>query len=181
MIRSARSRRSRVAIGAGAVVAALLVAGCGAGQVTGTSTQRSSAGGANAGAGDVLVRDAEIKFGGGVPGAVVYPAGATAPLQMRIVNQGAVADKLLSASSPAASSVQVSGHTDLPPGDVIVVNGGSAPLVGDWPVQMSLTGLQQEVRAGLTYDVVLVFERAGQIRLSLPVDNPTTPREKAAE
>lgn len=181
MSRSPRSRPSRVGIGAGAIVAALLLAGCGAGQLTGTSTQRSSAGGANAGAGDVVVRDAEIEFGDAVPAAVVWPAGATAPLQMRIVNEGATADRLVSASSTWASSVSVTGTTDLPGGLAIVVGDPASAPAGARTAQIELVGLKDNLRAGLTYPVVLVFERAGPISLDVPIDNPTTPRESASE
>ncbi|MGQ0572854.1 MAG: copper chaperone PCu(A)C [Pseudonocardia sp.] len=181
MSRFARSRPSRVATGVGAVVAALLLAGCGAGQLTGTSTQGSSTGGANAGAGDIVVRDAEIEFGTGVPAAIVYPAGATAPLQMRIVNEGGTADTLVSASSPFADSVQISGATVVPGGQAVVVGSSAVAMPGIQVAQIQLVGLRQELRAGLTYPVVLEFAGAGPIELTVPIDNPTTPREPAAE
>lgn len=182
MSRSAHSHPSRAAIGVGAVVGALLLASCSAGQITGTSTQRGSASGAAAGNGNVLVRDAGIEFG---PGTVltgfVYPAGATAALQMRIVNIGADGDRLLSATSPAAASVQVAGQTDLPGGQELVVGSTPSTTPGVRSAQISLIGLREEVRSGLTYELDLVFERAGQISLALPVNNPQTPRESAAE
>lgn len=47
--------------------------------------------------------------------------------------------------------------------------------------QMVLTGLRDDIRTGLTYELVLVFERAGEIRLDVPVGHPQTPREPATE
>ena len=183
MSRITRSRPSRVVIGVGAAVAALLLSGCGAGQLTGTSTQGSSAGGANAVAGGIVVRDAEIQFGAGpVAAAVAHPAGSTAPLQMRIVNQGGTADRLVFASSPFASAVQISGVTDIPAGQALVVNGSTTAAVpGTRTAQITMTGLVNDIRAGLTYPVVLTFQNAGSVTLDLPVDNPTAPREPAAE
>lgn len=182
MSRIARSRPSRVVIGVGAAVAALLLSGCGAGQLTGTSTQGSSAGGANAAVGELVVRDAEIQFGTGPLTAVAHPAGSTAPLQMRIVNEGATADRLVFASSPFASAVQISGVTDIPAGQALVVNGTTAETEpGARTAQITMTGLVNDIRAGLTYPVVLTFQNAGSVTLDVPVDNPTTPREPAAE
>ena len=43
--------------------------------------------------------------------------------------------------------------------------------------QVVLTGLREDIRAGLKYDIVLTFERAGQVRVSLPVGYPGEPRE----
>lgn len=181
MSRLQRSRPSRVVQGVGVALATLLLAGCSAGQLTWTSTQRSFVGGVSADAGDLAVRDAEIEFGDSAPAAVVYPAGATAPLAMHVVNDGATADTLLGASSPVASSVQISGTTTVPGGQALVI--GSEPVVppGAWPAQISLVGLRQDLRAGLTYPVVLTFARAGQVTLELPIANPATPREPAAE
>ncbi|MGE0297942.1 copper chaperone PCu(A)C [Pseudonocardia sp.] len=181
MSRIERSRPNRIAKGIAAAAAALLLAGCGAGQLTGTSTQGSSSGGANGSAGNILVRDAEIEFGTAAPAAVVFPAGASAPLMMHIVNQGYAADTLVSASSPIASSVQVGGATELPGGQALLV--GTAPelLPGTQATQLTLVGLTEPVRAGLTYPVELTFRDAGRISLNVPVANPATPREPATE
>jgi hypothetical protein len=68
-------------------------------------------------------------------------------------------------------------------------NTGEAPASGLAPTpesakpgtreaQVVLTGLREDVRAGLTYPLVLVFERAGEIRLQIPVANPSEEREE---
>jgi copper(I)-binding protein len=44
-----------------------------------------------------------------------------------------------------------------------------------------LTGLREDITAGPTYPVTFTFERAGQIQVPVPVQNPTGPRENAAE
>lgn len=185
MSRSQPVRPSRVAIAACTAAAAVLLAGCGAGQITDTATQRSAEGAAaTASAGGIVVRDAGIEFGDAVPAAVVHPAGTTAPLQMHIVNTGATADKLVGAASPWASSVSITGSRDVPGGQTIVVGStvvGSTvvTLPGTRVAQISLVGLLGDVRAGLTYPVVLEFEKAGPITIEVPVDNPDVPREPA--
>jgi len=178
--RSLRRRVSRVATAVCA--AAVLLTGCGAGQTADTAVQGSSAGGARAGApGGVAVRDAGIEFGAAQAAAVVYPAGATAPLRMTVVNDGGVPDRLLSVSSPKAVGGQISGVTDLPPGEALVVGSIPVALPQARTAQVWLVGLTEDVRAGLTYPVVLQFEKAGRIALDLPVDNPATEREPATE
>jgi len=217
------------------MIGTLALTGCGAGQITQTGEQVTAVGGANAGTATILVRDAQIMFGDKIKGGTVYPRGGTAPLQMRIINEGATGDRLVSATSPVASSVQVSGTAEVPGGQVLLVEGeptpaGTPPPVGGVPgatatstsptptsptstnpattspapttspasttsapaaqapvedgermAQIVFTGLREDIRAGLTYELVLVFERAGEIRFDVPVGNPQTPREPAAE
>ena len=42
--------------------------------------------------------------------------------------------------------------------------------------QVVLTGLREDIRAGLTYEVDLTFERAGVVKVQLPVAYPGLPR-----
>jgi hypothetical protein len=67
---------------------------------------------------------------------------------------------------------------------------GEAPVAGLQPpppiksvvpstryTQIVLTGLRQPIRAGLLYEVDLTFERAGTVRVTLPVAYPNQARE----
>jgi copper(I)-binding protein len=45
--------------------------------------------------------------------------------------------------------------------------------------QIVLTGLREDVRAGLAYEIDLTFERAGVIKVQLPVAYPAQPRPPA--
>lgn len=243
MSRTERSRPMRAVAVTSAVIGALALAGCGAGQITQTSGQVAAVGGANGGNGLVAVRNAEIEYAEDAEGAKIYPRGGNAPLQMTIVNSGVAADRLVSVSSPAAASVEVSGESEVPGGQVLLVEGGGeaappagpaepvepggpagatptgatptgaaepsaeppatssenpatpqppvpAEPTGEIPAepaggeaagareaQIVLTGLKDDVRAGLTYPVVFNFERGGQITIDVPVGNPAEPRE----
>lgn len=181
MSRIARSRPNRLVTGIAAAAATLLLAGCGAGQLTGTSTQGSSSGGANGAVGQIEVRDAGIEFGTGEPAAVVHAVGSSAPLTMHIVNLGYGPDTLVSASSPVASSVTIGGATEVPGGQALIVGTNPQALPGTQATQLTLVGLREDVRAGLTYPVELTFQNAGRVTLNVPVDNPLTPREPASE
>jgi copper(I)-binding protein len=232
--------RARTALVLGAVVASLALSGCAAGQVAQTAYQANSATGATANVGAIAIRDAQIAFGGSAKGAAVYPAGGSAPLEMHVINTGQQGDRLVSASSPVASAVQIVGESDLPGGTEMVVGGGTgtggqtlggpsepgaspsaaptaepAPAAGDTPVpqptvgatapaggdappaglqppptvpglspstryaDIVLTGLQEDVQAGLSYPLVLNFEKAGQVHVMLPVGYRAQPREAA--
>lgn len=252
MSRTPRFRPIGAVVATGAVLGALALTGCGAGQITQTSSQVPAVVGANSGVGAIVVRDAYIEFGEQVKGADIYPRGGAAPLKMSIVNTGIQPDRLVSASSPAAASVAITGDAEVPPGRVLLIEGepaapapaaspsasasarptpgatpapaggegaapapaggetvepgnqigGSgqedsrapapAPTVAPLPApragtggaeaggsegQVVLTGLTDSVRAGLTYPVVLNFEKAGQVTLTVPVGFPSEPRE----
>lgn len=229
----------------GAVVGGLALGGCAAGQVAQTASQSSNSGGGNVTVNGIAVRDAQIAFGAEVEGAAVHARGASAPVEMHVINETTVNDRLVSASSPIAASVQISGPTDLPAGVAMVVGGetgtagqtlpgateepasppldatlapvpgetaqptapvgpentsptgsaspsGEAPAAGLQPpppiaevvpstryAQVVLTGLREEIRAGLLYEIELTFERAGVVRVPLPVAYPGKPREPA--
>jgi copper(I)-binding protein len=106
----------------GVMAAALALTGCGAGQLAQTSEQVASVDGANAMVGAISIRDAVIQFRA-PQGSSVYPIGGSAPLQMTIVNSGPQADRLVSATSPVATSVQISGKVEIPAGQALLVQG----------------------------------------------------------
>jgi copper(I)-binding protein len=135
----ARPRRTRAPLVVGALIAAVALAGCGAGQITQTSRQVAAVEGANVGAGQIAVRNAMIEFEAPAHGAAVYPAGADAPLEMTIVNSGAEVDRLVAASSPIASSVQISGVLRIPGGQALAIEGAPAPAVAPQPTEATAT------------------------------------------
>jgi hypothetical protein len=183
-----RLRSLGAALVLGALTGALVLTGCSAGQITGTSTQVGNSGGGDVSSGAITVGNARLEVET-VEGRGAFPVGGSAPLSMRITNTGAEADRLVSASSPVTSSVEVSGARDIPGGHVLVVESRPvgpaaeptgepeatptpepAPATGGERVaQIVLTGLREELRTGLTYDVVLTFVRAGEIRVPVPV------------
>jgi copper(I)-binding protein len=243
---AAAPRLPRAALVIGAVVGSLALGGCAAGQVAQTAYQANGSGGATYTVNGIAIRDAQIAFGDNVEGAAVHARGSDAPLEMHVINQSTQDDRLVSASSPVAASVRISGAADLPAGVSMVVGGesgtagqtqpgaseppaeppldstlapvagetaaptssaaepsdtsptgsaspsGEAPAAGLQPpppiaevvpstryAQVVLTGLREDVRAGLSYEVDLTFERAGVVKVQLPVAYPAEPREPA--
>ncbi|WP_219420026.1 copper chaperone PCu(A)C [Pseudonocardia nigra] len=210
MSRTERFRPTGAAAVIGAMIGAVALAGCSAGQVAQTSGQVDAVAGASAESGQILLRNTRIEFAGEVEGAAVHPRGGDAPLQMRIVNTGGTADRLVSVSSPVASSVEVTGVDEVQGGQALEVDGeppappaapaatGSAeptPAAGEAArptgtpatsapageetdeTHIVLTGLREDIQAGITYPVVFTFERAGEIRVEVPVGHTEAPRE----
>ncbi len=199
MSRTARPRTTGASLLTAAFVGALALTGCGAGQVAGTAGQLANSAGSNVQVGSIGVRDGVIVFAEQpVEGGAVYAGGTDAPLSMTIVNEGAEADRLVSATSIWAGEVAVSGATEIPGGRALVVEGdtavtggeasGGSPTAGPnvaaeegLAAQMTLVGLLDDIRAGGTYEVVLTFERAGELRLQVPVGSASEPREEPEE
>ncbi|GDY30824.1 hypothetical protein [Gandjariella thermophila] len=118
---TARRRLVPAALGFGLVLA---LAGCGAGQITQTDTQVAAVNGVSGQAGRIGVRDAQLVF---PPSAArYYPKGSDAALVTTIVNDGSSGDRLVSVSSPAASSVNLQGSTVLPAAFALTAVGPSA-------------------------------------------------------
>jgi copper(I)-binding protein len=86
---------------------AVVLTGCGAGQITQTDTQSSGVNGANANVGHIALRDVQLspppdpKAG--------YQTGAAAVLIATIVNTGLTSDSLVKVTTPAAVDVLIDG------------------------------------------------------------------------
>ncbi|MFC5993739.1 copper chaperone PCu(A)C [Pseudonocardia hispaniensis] len=178
MSRTERFRPIRFALVIGGTIAALGLTGCGAGQIAQTARQTPAVSGANVTAGDIAVRNAMITFPDEHQhGKVIYPRGGAAPVALVIANQSDTADRLLSASSPVATAVQVTGDTMIP-GEQALISGGDATKVpNSRQIDVVLDGLTRDVSPGLDYPIVLVFERAGAVTVDLPVDASATGRQ----
>ncbi|GGM44547.1 hypothetical protein GCM10012275_14460 [Longimycelium tulufanense] len=200
--RAARMRQGAVALGVGA---ALLLAGCSAGQITQTDTQVAAVNGAAMTQGDIAVRDAQLAY---PKDGDFYPQGADAPLIVTIVNTGDNPDKLVSVSSPDASGVRIEGSTELPghfalrtpltdPDDAARPGqpaGSPSPSPGapspspaagnrvsePGRVEITITGLKYGLRSGQTLRLTFLFQNAGEITMDVPIAAPTAPRTRDA-
>lgn len=108
---------------AGLGIAVLLV-GCGAGQITQTDTQQSGVNGGSGSVGKIAIRNAELQWPDNPQG--VFAPGSSATLIVTIANTGIDPDELVGVSSPAASSVTIDGSatgTKALPGNFSIVSG----------------------------------------------------------
>jgi copper(I)-binding protein len=101
--------------------------------------------------------------------------GATGAGFLAISNRGAAADRLLSASSPAARATEL--HSMVRDGEVmrmrpvpsIEVPAGQTVTLRPGGLHLMLIGLSGPLREGEAVPVVLRFERAGEVRVELSV------------
>jgi copper(I)-binding protein len=89
-----------------ALGAALVLAGCGAGQLTQTSSQEPAVNGAYAQASALFIRDAVLQY---PPNNKAYAEGSSASLKLTIVNTGGTDDELVAVSTDAAGGVDIQG------------------------------------------------------------------------
>ncbi len=159
-----------------AALVLMLSVACGAGQRAQTADQITGTGGAYGQTGDISVLDAQFVFDGPIAGDEVYRPGADAPLQLTIVNAGAADDRFVGVSSPVAASARITGDPRIPGGQALTAGYvepvASVETRNARAIEITLVGLTEPVRAGLTYPVTFTFEDAGSLTLSLPVENP---------
>jgi copper(I)-binding protein len=101
--------------------------------------------------------------------------GGTGAGFLTISNRGIVADRLVSASSPAARTTGL--HTHVRDGDVmrmrpvqaIEVPPGQTVTLQPGGLHLMLIGLTRPLQAGQSVPVTLVFERAGPVQVELAI------------
>lgn len=111
--------QNRRVLGAGvlALGAALVLAGCGAGQITQTDSQQPAVNGTYAQVKTIVLRDVAVQYPTSGPG---YAVGATPALTLTIVNQGAQDDSLVSVTTDAGQAT-LGGSKDIVAGHSLVI------------------------------------------------------------
>jgi copper(I)-binding protein len=142
-----------------------VLAGCEAGDNAPTLEFHPAANGAYGTASAIVVDNAFILGG---PDNTPLATGSSASMFLYVYNGSGSADKLVSASAPGtATSVQLAG------GSIALPAQSAARLTGPQP-KIVLTGLTRTLAAGQTVPVVLTFQNAGAISLSVPVEARST-------
>lgn len=123
-----------------------------------------------ASAGEIVVEDAFAR--------VARPGAPTGAAFMVIRNTGDEADTLIGASSTVAKRVEL--HTHIMDGDVIkmrpIEGGIEVDADGSHALErggdhVMLMGLTEKLEEGMEIEVTLTFETAGDIVVTIPVDN----------
>jgi copper(I)-binding protein len=173
-----RRRLFQVLVTAGAVSAAIGLAACGSEQPSdGQGLQVVGSGAAPSAAPEgtsTEIRDSMDVIDARIPAA---PEGsATAQVEVTLADISAAGpDVLRAASSTAAQAVEFTSNGHAVPRITIPAAAGSSLSTGPPnPDRILLTGLRRQLRAGQTVTISLVFARAGQVTLHVPVI-PATP------
>jgi copper(I)-binding protein len=182
--RDSKSRSSRcsargAALAAGAVIGAVTITGCSAGQLSQTSMQQSAVDGNAAVVQNVALRDVHIQAL--QTGDYLRP-GATVDLVLVAINQSPdVADKLVGVTTDIGK-VTVTGDPTLPPSGVLFFgnqngqskNADHAIEAGD--SVKATVALTKPITNGPNYDFTFAFEKAGSVSVAVPISAPDGPR-----
>lgn len=160
-----------------------MLAGCGVGQSTQMSEQQAAVNGGNGDIGPIAVRNAELVYPEGDEH--FYAAREDAPLVVTIVNTGATDDELTSITTPAATSVAIEGQRGIPAqrtlravaADEGATNASERLEQGQ--IRITLEKLTEDVKPGRTVRLTLLFRRAGELTIDLPVGAPDEARAES--
>ncbi|KAA0097503.1 hypothetical protein CIW49_16625 [Mycolicibacterium sp. P1-18] len=181
-----KSRTSVVGLAACGLSAAIVLSGCGAGQISQTATQMPAVNGTLAWVGDptsgIALRNVHLR----APQTADYVRpGDEAELIFVAVNESAEnGDKLVSITSDVGT-VSVSGDAQVPAGGTLVVgtpDGTPSALdatEGANTVEATVR-LSKPITNGLNYPFTFTFERNGQTQVNVPISAGEAPRREAA-
>ncbi len=140
------------------LAAALLLAGCGAGQ--GAQTYQSKAGGdsTNEDVGAIAVRNLAVSA---PDSGTVLRQGSDAPVTVTLANSSTAPDTLVSATSPAAANVEIVG-----PSSSLTVPARGTTGSG---YSLLLQGLTRDLDTGTYISLTLTFAQNGSKEMLVPV------------
>lgn len=162
---------SRVAaIGVMAVAAALL-SGCGAGQVSQMAVQEPAINGNKVTFNNVALRNIHIQAT--QTGDFLQP-GRAVDLVLVATNQSSTAADRLVGITSDIGTVAVSGDTRLPAGGMLFIGTPEGEKVAPGPIDSSTAAkatvtLTKPISNGLTYNFTFNFEKAGQASVLVPI------------
>jgi copper(I)-binding protein len=181
-----KSRTSVVALAACGLSAAIVLSGCGAGQISQTATQNPAVNGALAWVGNpasgIALRNVHLRA---PQTADFVRPGDQAELLFVAINESTEnPDRLVSITSDIGT-VSVTGDAQVPAGGTLVVgtpDGTPSALdaaEGANTVE-AVVRLSEPITNGLNYPFTFTFERSGQTEVTVPISAGEAPRREAA-
>lgn len=156
-----------------AVLIAVTLTGCSAGQQSQTATQEPAVNGASGGNGTVALRDVRIRAE--ITGAAL-PPGESVDLLFVAVNQSQTDNnKLLGITSDIGTVALTPASPVIPARQSLVVgkpegvDAEALQALSDSVKATAKLKLSQPLANALTYDFVFKFERGGQVTIGVPV------------
>ncbi|MCT7657931.1 hypothetical protein [Mycobacterium deserti] len=169
---------NRVRLAASVLAAAVVLSGCGAGQISQTATQEPAVNGTSANIGEVSLRNVHLR--GTQTTDYIQPGRDIELLFQASNNSPDTDDKLVSITSDVGT-VTLTGDGSLPASGALVVgapDGQITPLESVEPAEAveAMVALKKPITNGLTYDFTFTFEKAGQGTVAVPISAGETPR-----
>ena len=172
----------RFKLAACGLTAAVVLSGCGAGQVSQTATQQAAVNGTSANIGQIAVRNAHIRATQTTD--YVEPGREVELLFVASNGSPDVNDKLVSITSDLGT-VSLTGDTNLPASGTLVVGAPDGQIAALESVETAEAAkatvqLSKPITNGLTYDFTFTFERSGQGTIAVPISAGESPRREEA-
>jgi len=105
------------------------------------------------------------------------PRGAlTGAAYMMLINKGASADRLLSATTPVADQIQFHKQTEdngmsrMREIHSVELSPGGKTIFKPGDMHMMIVGIKQPLKEGQTFPLTLQFEKAGKIDVTVPIE-----------
>ncbi|MFI5509859.1 hypothetical protein ACIA48_20525 [Mycobacterium sp. NPDC051804] len=170
----------RFKLAACGLAAAVVMSGCGAGQVSQTATQEAAVNGTSANIGKIAVRNAHLRVD--LKTDYAQPGSEVELIFVASNNSPDVNDKLVSITSDVGT-VTLSGDTALPAAGTLVVgapDGQISPLESVETVEAAeaKVELTKPITNGLTYNFTFKFEQGGEGTFAVPVSAGESPRRE---
>ena len=177
--RAAATRVARTGTAVTGLLVAVVLAGCGAGQVSQVATQEPAVNGTAGNVGTIALRNVHLQA---VETGDALEPGSEVPLIFAAVNSSPdTGDRLVGITSDIGT-VTVIGKTAVPAAGLLTVG------VPDGVTELSeveaaeaadaTVELTKPIRNGLTYDFTFTFEKAGVKTLAVPISAGDAPRRE---
>jgi copper(I)-binding protein len=172
----------RFKLAACGLTVAVVLSGCGAGQVSQTATQQAAVNGTSANIGQISVRNAHIRATQTTD--YVEPGREVELLFVSSNDSPDVNDKLVSITSDVGT-VSLTGNTSLPASGTLVVGAPDGQITALESVETAEAAkatvqLSKPITNGLTYNFTFTFEKGGQGTIAVPISAGESPRREEA-
>jgi copper(I)-binding protein len=171
---------TRTGLAAGSLLAAAVLAGCGAGQISQVANQEPAVNGTVGKVGNLSLRNVHLQA---VETKDAVAPGSDVELIFTAVNNSPdTDDRLLSVTSPVGN-VSLTGDTTIPVNGLLAV--GAPDGVEELASVEAADGagasvtLTQPIRNGLTYEFTFDFAKAGKTTLAVPISAGNAGRQEA--
>lgn len=160
-------------------VLAVLLSGCGAGQISQMAVQEPAINGNKVTINNVALRD--IRIQAAQTGDFIQP-GRSVELVLVAVNQSPDAPDRLVSITTDIGSVALSGDPRLPAGGMLFIGTPDGQRVAPGPLDSNTAAratvnLAKPISNGLTYNFTFTFEKAGQATVLVPVTAGLSPQQ----
>jgi hypothetical protein len=170
----------RFKLAACGLAAAVVLSGCGAGQVSQTATQEPAVNGTSANIGKIAVRNVHLRVDQTTD--YVQPGSEVALIFTASNDSPDINDKLLSVTSDVGT-VSLTGNTALPANGTLVVGAPDGQITALESVETAEAAeaavqLSKPITNGLTYNFTFKFEKAGEGTFAVPISAGESPRRE---